>query len=288
MRKRSILYDSVMYADPDVRSSEADTVVVERHGPVEVITINRPDARNAVDGPTALALYEAFCRFDADDGAMVAVLTGGGGTFCAGADLKAIATDRGNRIEPAVPEEMVGSPAPMGPTRMLLSKPTIAAVEGYAVAGGLELAVWCDLRVAASDAVFGVFCRRWGVPLVDGGTIRLPRLIGQSRALDLILTGREVAGPEALEIGLANQLVEPGKTRDAAIQLGRQLADLPPGCLRSDRRSVHEQWSLDLGSALSREMDLGMTTIRSGETQAGAARFAAGAGRHGRPDDTSG
>ncbi|MDH4278655.1 MAG: crotonase/enoyl-CoA hydratase family protein [Acidimicrobiia bacterium] len=267
--------------------ADHDTVLVTRHGSVEVITINRPQARNAVDGPTAAALYEAFLRFDADDGAAVAVLTGADNMFCAGADLKAIATDRGNRIEAASPGETVGSMGPMGPTRLLLSKPTIAAVEGYAVAGGLELAVWCDLRVAASDAAFGVFCRRWGVPLVDGGTIRLPRLIGQSRALDLILTGREVSGQEALDFGLVNRLVEPGESLTAAIELGRQLADLPSRCLRSDRLSAHDQWNLDLGSALSREMDLGLATIRSGETRAGAARFAAGAGRHGRPDDTA-
>lgn len=259
-----------------------------RHGPVEVITINRPHARNAVDGPTAVALFDAFRRFDADGEAAVAVLTGADGMFCAGADLKAIATNRGNRIEPAAPEEMVGSMGPMGPTRLLLSKPTIAAVEGYAVAGGLELAVWCDLRVAATDAAFGVFCRRWGVPLVDGGTIRLPRLIGQSRALDLILTGREVSGSEALDMGLVNRLTEPGQALAEAVDLARRLADLPSRCLRSDRLSSYEQWDLDLGSALSREADLGLATIRSGETQAGAARFTAGAGRHGRPAGPTG
>ncbi|MDH3302009.1 MAG: crotonase/enoyl-CoA hydratase family protein [Acidimicrobiia bacterium] len=273
---------------PDVTPAEHDTVLVARHGPVEVITINRPHARNAVDGPTATALYEAFRRFDADDDAAVAVLTGADGTFCSGADLKAIATDRGNRIEAAPPEGMVGSMGPVGPTRMLLTKPTVAAVEGYAVAGGLELALWCDLRVAASDAAFGVFCRRWGVPLVDGGTIRLPRLIGQSRALDLILTGREVSGPEAIDIGLANRLTEPGQALTEAVELGRRLADLPSLCLRSDRLSAYHQWDLDLGTALSREMDLGLATIRSGETRAGAARFAAGAGRHGRADDSTG
>ncbi len=272
--------------DPGVPGDGGQTVMVARRGPVEIITINRPWARNAVDGPTADALYQAFSRFEADDEAAVAVLTGAEGTFCAGADLKAIATDRGNRINSAPPSEIVGSPGPMGPTRMALSKPTIAAVEGYAVAGGLELAIWCDLRVAASDAAFGVFCRRWGVPLVDGGTVRLPRLVGQSRALDLILTGREVSGPEALAMGLANRLVEPGEALAAAIELGGQLAMLPSRCLRSDRLSLHEQWNLDLGSALSRETELGLATVRSGETQAGAARFAAGAGRHGRPDET--
>lgn len=272
-------------SDPqDQTDSDPDAVVVERHGPVEVIIINRPQARNAVDGPTAVALYDAFRRFEADDDAAVTVLTGADSIFCAGADLKAIATDRGNRIEAASPEEIIGSIGPMGPTRMLLSKPAIAAVEGYAVAGGLELALWCDLRVAASDAAFGVFCRRWGVPLVDGGTIRLPRLVGQSRALDLILTGREVSAVEALDIGLVNRVVEPGTALSEAIELGRRLADLPSRCLRSDRRSVHDQWHLDLGSALSRETELGLATVRSGETQAGAARFAAGAGRHGQPD----
>ncbi len=274
-----------MTADTAATPPASDTVLVERHGPVEVITINRPERRNAVDGPTAEALYDAFVDADADDEVAAVVLTGAGGVFCAGADLKAIATDRGNRIDAADPDDIVGSLGPMGPTRLLLSKPTIAAVEGYAVAGGLELAVWCDLRVVASNAAFGVFCRRWGVPLVDGGTVRLPRLIGQSRALDLILTGREVSGQEALEIGLANRLVEPGAALDAAIELGRSLAALPAGCLRSDRRSVYEQWDLDLGAALSRETELGLVTVRSGETRDGAARFAAGAGRHGRPDD---
>lgn len=277
-----------MNTQRDATQPERNTVVVDRHGPVEVITINRPHARNAVDGPTASALYEAFRRFEVDDAVTVAVLTGAGNMFCSGADLKAIATDRGNRIEALPPEEIVGSMGPMGPTRMLLSKPTIAAVEGYAVAGGLELALWCDLRVAASDAAFGVFCRRWGVPLVDGGTIRLPRLIGQSRALDLILTGREVSGAEAFDIGLANRLVEPGTALSEAIELGRRLAALPMRCLRSDRLSVYEQWDLDLGSALGREVELGLATVRSGETQAGAARFAGGAGRHGQPDGTGG
>jgi enoyl-CoA hydratase len=238
------------------------------------VTIDRPGARNAVDGPTAASLVDAFTRFDADDSLCVAVLTGAGGTFCAGADLKAVATGRGNRVQ------LTGD-GPMGPTRMSLSKPVIAAVEGHAVAGGLELAVWCDLRVAASDAVFGVYCRRWGVPLVDGGTIRLPRLIGQSRALDLILTGRGVSGDEAVAMGLVNRLTEKGGALEGALALANELADLPQGCLRSDRRSATEQWDLDLATALARETELGLQVIRSGETQAGAARFAAGAGRHG-------
>ena len=251
------------------------TVRYEVDGPLAVVTIDRPDVRNAVDGPTAEALADAFRRFDADAERAVAILTGASGTFCAGADLKAIADGRGNRVTP-------DGDGPMGPTRMHLGKPVLAAVEGFAVAGGLELALWCDLRIAARDAVFGVYCRRWGVPLVDGGTLRLPRLVGMSHALDLILTGRGVAGDEALRMGLANRLVEPGGALDAARALGRQLAAHPQRCLRSDRRSAYEQWSLDEAAALANELRLGADTIRSGETAAGAARFASGAGRHGR------
>jgi enoyl-CoA hydratase len=243
-----------------------------------VVTIDRPEVRNAVDGPTAAALADAFRTFDADDTLSVAVLTGTSGTFCAGADLKAITDGRGNRVERDVTVD-----GPMGPTRMLLDKPVIAAVEGHAVAGGLELALWCDLRVAATDAVFGVYCRRWGVPLIDGGTIRLPRLIGHSHALDLILTGRGVSGDEALRMGLANRLVVPGQALTVALELAAELAALPQRCLRSDRRSAYEQWGLDLSAALARETELGMEVIASGETHAGAARFAAGAGRHGEP-----
>ena len=250
------------------------TVRVDDHGPVRVVTIDRPEVRNAVDGPTADALAAAFSAFDADESAKVAVLTGAGGTFCAGADLKAIADGRGNRVT----EDGNG---PLGPTRMLLSKPVIAAVEGHAVAGGLELAVWCDLRVAATDATFGVYCRRWGVPLIDGGTIRLPRLIGHSHALDLILTGRGVSGDEAARMGLANRLVEPGRALEAAIELAQQLADLPQICLRSDRLSSYEQWGADLPAALANEFTHGYATLRSGEGRAGAERFAAGQGRHG-------
>jgi enoyl-CoA hydratase len=252
------------------------TVRFDIDGPVAIVTIDRPEVRNAVDGPTAVALADAFRRFDADDHLAVAVLTGAGGAFCAGADLKAVAGGTGNRVR----NEGDG---PMGPSRMLLDKPVIAAVEGHAVAGGLELAVWCDLRVAASDAVFGVYCRRWGVPLIDGGTIRLPRLIGHSRAMDLILTGRGVSGDEAVAMGLVNRLTEPGGALAAAVALAKELAELPQGCLRSDRRSAHEQWGLSLDDALARETELGLEVIRSGETQAGAARFAAGAGRHGLP-----
>ena len=258
------------------------TVRVDRDGPVTIVTIDRPETRNAVDQPTAQLLDEAFAAFEADDAAAVAVLTGSAGTFCAGADLKAAATGLGtNRVVAAPAAEIVDSLGPMGPTRRLLSKPVIAAVEGYAVAGGLELALWCDLRVAARDSAFGVFCRRWGVPLVDGGTIRLPRLIGHSRALDLILTGREVGAVEAHEIGLANRLAESGEALQDAIGLAHELAALPQNCLRSDRRSSYDQWGLDLGAALAGEVEIGLATIATGETQEGAKRFASGAGRHG-------
>jgi enoyl-CoA hydratase len=253
------------------------TVRYETAGAVAIVTIDRPEVRNAVDGPTAGHLAEAFRRFEADDDLAAAVLTGAGDTFCAGADLKAVSDRRGNRVT-------IDGDGPMGPTRMLLDKPVIAAVEGHAVAGGLELAIWCDLRVAATDAVFGVYCRRWGVPLVDGGTIRLPRLIGHSHALDLILTGRGVSGEEALRMGLANRLVEPGEALTAAVALAEDLARFPQHCLRSDRESSYEQWSLDLDAALLRETELGLTVIARGETQAGAARFASGEGRHGTFD----
>ncbi len=247
-------------------------------GSILVVTIDRPDRRNAVDRPTAAELAAAFRHFDERDDLSVAVLTGADGTFCAGADLKAVAEGAGNRVEAEVERD-----GPLGVTRMLLGKPVIAAVEGFAVAGGLELALWCDLRVAATDATFGVYCRRWGVPLVDGGTIRLPRLIGHSNALDLILTGRGVSGDEARAMGLANRLTEPGQALPAAIDLARDLAALPQRCLRSDRLSSYDQWSLPIDAALARETELGLATIRSGETREGAARFAAGAGRHGEP-----
>ena len=253
------------------------TVRWEVDAPVVVVTIDRPEVRNAVDRPTAAALADAFRRFDADDALAVAVLTGAGGTFCAGADLKAVATGSGNRVAEH-------GDAAMGPTWMLLSKPVLAAVEGHAVAGGLELALWCDLRVAARDAVFGVYCRRWGVPLVDGGTVRLPRLIGHSHALDLILTGRGVSGDEARQMGLANRLVAPGTARAEAVALAHDLSRFPQHCLRSDRLSSYEQWGLALADALPNEVRRGLEVIASGETQAGAARFAAGAGRHGRFD----
>ena len=241
---------------------------------MRVVTINRPERRNAVNRPTADLLIEAFTEFDARDDLSVAVLTGAGGTFCAGADLKAVSEGQGNRVLP-------DGEGPMGPTRMLLGKPVIAAVEGFAVAGGLELATWCDLRVAATDAVFGVYCRRWGVPLVDGGTIRLPRLVGHSHALDLILTGRGVSGDEARMMGLVNRLAEPGGALPAAVELAGQLAAFPQRCLRGDRLSSYEQWPLDLPDALAVEYGHGIATITSGETLEGAARFAAGEGRHG-------
>jgi enoyl-CoA hydratase len=258
-------------------------VRVEDHGAVRVVTIARPEVRNAVDGPTAQLLYDIFVDFDADDVVTVAVLTGADGTFCAGADLKAISDGRGNSVLDTDADEIVGSLGPMGPTRLQLAKPVIAAVEGHAVAGGLELACWADLRVAASDATFGVYCRRWGVPLVDGGTVRLPRLIGHSRALDMILTGRGIDGVEAERIGLANRVVEPGRALAASLELATEIAALPQICLRSDRASSYDQWSLDLGAALAHETRLGRATIASGETLAGAARFASGEGRHGTP-----
>jgi enoyl-CoA hydratase len=251
-----------------------ENVHFETDGPVAVVSIDRPEVRNAVDGPTAASLAEAFRRFEADEELAVAVLTGAGGCFCAGADLKAFGGERVNRVA----EEGDG---PMGPSRMLLSKPVIAAVEGHAVAGGLELAVWCDLRVAAHDAVFGVFCRRWGVPLMDGGTIRLARLLGHSHALDLILTGRGVSGEEAQHMGLANRLVEPGQALSEAMALAQELEGFPQRCLRSDRLASYRQWSLPLDEALALETRMGLEVIRSGETLAGAQRFADGAGRHG-------
>jgi len=251
-------------------------VRIEHVGRVTVVTIDRAERRNAVDRATAAELAAAFRAFDTDDAHDVAVLTGAHGTFCAGADLKAIGTPDGNPVRP-------DGDGPMGPTRMLLSKPVIAAVEGFAVAGGLELALWCDLRVAARDAVFGVFCRRWGVPLVDGGTIRLPRLIGQSHALDLILTGREVGGDEALRLGLANRLTEPGAALASAIDLAAELSALPQICLREDRAASYAQWGLGFDDAIQVELEHGLRVLRSGEANAGAARFAAGAGRHGTP-----
>jgi enoyl-CoA hydratase len=256
------------------------SVRVDRTGPVTTVVIDRPEARNAVDGPTAAALAEAFREFDADDSQSVAVLYGDHGTFCAGADLKAIGTERGNQVTP-------DGDGPMGPSRMRLSKPVIAAVEGHAVAGGLELAIWCDLRVVASDAVFGVYCRRWGVPLIDGGTVRLPRPIGEGRALDLILTGRSVAADEALRIGLADLVVAPGTTRARAEELAESLAELPQACLRNDRLSLLDQHGLAEQEALRVELEHGMRSLQA-DALDGAARFAAGAGRHGASEIDSG
>ena len=257
------------------------TIHTERHDRTLVVTIDRPEARNAVDGPTAQLLFDAFTDFDADDELDVAILTGGHGHFCAGADLKAISNKNGNKITRLPADEIVGSVAPMGPTRLQLNKPVIAAVEGFAVAGGLELALWCDLRVAASDATFGVYCRRWGVPLIDGGTIRLPRLIGHSVASDMILTGRPVDGEEALRIGLANRLVDPGSALEAALVLAKQLGEFPQVCMRGDRESAMGQWSMTLGEALSAEAEIGFRAIDSEETRIGAERFASGLGRGG-------
>ena len=247
---------------------------LERNDAIATIVMDRPEARNAVDGPAARALVEAFTEFERDDDLRVAVLWGAGGTFCAGADLKARGTERGLRLAP-------DGDGPMGPSRMAFTKPTIAAVEGYAVAGGLELSLMCDLRVASETAIFGVFCRRWGVPLIDGGTVRLPRLIGLSRALDMVLTGRPVDAHEALSFGLANRVVPAGKARDEAETLARAIADFPPRCVRSDRRSAWDGVGLSLQDGMANEFRLGKATADSGESQDGANRFAAGAGRHG-------
>jgi enoyl-CoA hydratase len=249
------------------------SVRVEHTGPVTTVVLHRPHARNAVDGPTAQALADAFRAFDADDERSVAVLYGDGGTFCAGADLKAIGTESGNQVNET-------GDGPMGPTRLRLGKPVIAAVEGYAVAGGLELALWCDLRVAAEDAKLGVFCRRWGVPLIDGGTVRLPRLVGTGRALDLVLTGREVAAEEARLMGLVDRVVPPGGTRQAAEELAHQLSQLPQVCLRQDRLSLLEQDGLSEEDAMANELRHGLVSLGAGALE-GAQRFASGEGRHG-------
>jgi enoyl-CoA hydratase len=250
------------------------SIEVSRRGAVTVVTIDRRDVRNAVDAEHAAWLFEAFTEFDADDSASVAVLHGAGGTFCAGADLKAVTEGR-MRVDPPGGT----GPAPMGPTRLLLSKPVIAAVAGHAVAGGLELALWCDLRVADPSAVFGVFCRRWGVPLIDGGTVRLPRLIGQSHALDMILTGRPVGADEALRMGLANRVSAPGAVLSEAIALAEQLAAFPQVCMRGDRLSAYEQDGLPIAAAIDNEWAHGSQALL--EAIEGAGRFASGAGRHG-------
>jgi enoyl-CoA hydratase len=247
----------------------------ETDGPVAVLTLDRPEVANAIDRPTADELVAALRRFEADRSLSVAVLTGAGGKFCAGADLKAMreeGTPRASRVA-------ADGDGPVGPTRMLLGKPVIAAVEGHAVAGGLELAAWCDLRVAAEDAVFGVYCRRWGIPLMDGGTIRLTRLLGHSHALDLILTGRGVSGQEALQMGLANRLVPPGEALPAALELAKDLAASPQAALRSDRLSSYEQWSMSLDDALTREYEHGMATLQTGELFGGLEDYASGGWR---------
>ena len=250
------------------------SVRIEKQGPITTVILSRPQARNAVDPATAKALADAFRAFDADSEASVAVLWGEGGTFCAGADLKAFAEGRYDRV----PEDGDG---PMGPSRLLLDKPVIAAVEGYAVAGGLELALWCDLRVLADDATLGVFCRRWGVPLIDGGTVRLPRLIGLSRALDLILTGRPVKAQEALQMGLANRLAPRGAAREAAVALAHEIAAFPQLCMRTDRRSTYDQFDLAFPDAMRNELRHGNRALEAGARE-GAKRFAEGAGRGGK------
>lgn len=255
-------------------TSGAPAVEVDRDGAVAIVSICRPERRNAVDSATASRLLEVFESLDTDDAVSVAVLTGTGGTFCAGADLKALA--EGDR-RPVRDE----GPGPMGPTRLEMSKPVVAAIEGHAVAGGLELALWCDLRVAATDAVLGVYCRRFGVPLVDGGTVRLPRLIGQSRALDLVLTGRGISGAEALAMGLVNRLAPAGHALEAATALAQEIAAFPQTCLRNDRSSLLAQWGADENDAMVTEARLGRATIESGESAEGAKHFASGAGRHG-------
>lgn len=256
----------------------SDAVRIERDGPVWTVLLNRPERRNAVDGPTATALAGAFREFDADADAAVAVLHGEGGTFCAGADLQAFGTDDQNAVKPFGEGD-----GPMGPTRMCLSKPVVAAIAGHAVAGGLELALWCDLRVAEEDAVLGVFCRRWGIPLIDGGTVRLPRLIGESRAADMVLTGRPVDAGEALSFGLVNRVVPAGQSREAAEQLARELAVLPQRCLREDRASLVEQHGFTEYRAMANEFAHGQRSLAA-DAEAGVARFRAGAGRHGDGD----
>jgi enoyl-CoA hydratase len=266
------------------------TVRIDKNdGEIWTVTIDRPEVRNAVDGPTARALTAAFRAFDADPAARVAVLTGAGGHFCAGADLRTVASgaSAGELGAPAsgaalALDDDMSADGPMGPSRIELTKPVIAAVEGYAVAGGLELAIWCDLRVAAKTATFGVFCRRFGVPLIDGGTVRLPRLIGESRAMDLILTGRALGAAEALALGLANRVVATGAALGSALQLAREIAAFPQHCLRNDRLSARRQHGLAMRDALAQEFALGRATLASGEAEGGARRFVAGAGKHGR------
>jgi enoyl-CoA hydratase len=264
----------------------AEHVRVEKAGAVTTIILDRPKARNAVDRATADALVKAFLAFEHDNKQKAAVLWGDGGSFCAGADLKGMSEGRGNRLTaPALASDPHAGDAPMGPTRMRLLKPVIAAVAGHAVAGGLELACWCDLRVMEEDAVFGVFCRRWGVPLIDGGTVRLPRLIGQSRAMDMILTGRAVGAEEAYAWGLANRVVPKGDSRRAAEAMALEISRFPEICMKGDRASVLEQWDFDHHHAMMHEFKIGTATLQTGESRSGAAKFAGGSGRGGRFDD---
>ncbi len=251
------------------------SIKIVRDYPVYTVIIDNPEVKNAVDGETARKLADAFQQFERDNKALVAVLWGSNGDFCSGANLKAIPKGRGNRIER-------DGDGPMGPTRMLLTKPVIAAVSGYAVAGGLELALWCDLRVAEKSAVFGVFCRRFGVPLIDGGTVRLPRLIGMSRALDMILTGRPVTAQEAYQWGLANQLVDDGQSREKAEQLAKEIAKFPTACMRNDRLSVYTQFGMKLKDAMDHEFEFGLKTLESGEYLEGSKEFNSGKGKHGK------
>ncbi|MEO6698405.1 MAG: crotonase/enoyl-CoA hydratase family protein [Paraperlucidibaca sp.] len=258
----------------------SNTVLTEVRGPVFIVTINRPAVRNCVDGVTTVALYEAFKQFEANDALKVAILTGADGHFCAGADLKALAVGDPEKMR-HVQENNEG---PMGPTRMQLTKPVIAAVSGYCVAGGIELAVWCDMRVADETAIFGVFCRRFGVPLIDGGTVRLPRIIGMGNAMDLILTGRSVDANEAKAMHLVNRVVPAGHALIEAEKIANQIAAFPQACMRGDRKSAYEQWGMDEHSAILNEFEHGMRTMKSGETLAGASRFTEGMGRHGQFD----
>ncbi len=272
------------------------TVRVEKNGPVTTVILARADVRNAVDRPTATALADAFYAFEKDETSTVAVFAGDHGTFCAGADLKAAAAggsgnadaQRGNRIVnpgTALEFDRLATDGPMGPSRMVLSKPVIGAISGFAVAGGLELALWCDMRVVEEDAVMGVFCRRWGVPLIDGGTVRLPRLIGHSRAMDLILTGRAVGADEALAMGLANRVVPKGQARAEAEKLAADISRFPQNCLKGDRMSAYEQWDLPYDRAIANEFEHGRAVLSTGETVRGAQRFASGKGRGGRFDE---
>lgn len=263
-----------------------DKVLVEKNGPVTVVTINRPEARNAVDPQTSGLLVDAFLDFEGDDEARVAILTGAGGTFCAGADLKAVGSGDFTRVKQVqTPLDPLSKDGPMGPSYMRLSKPTIAAVAGFAVAGGLELSIWCDLRVVEEDAIFGVYCRRWGVPLIDGGTVRLPRLVGHSHAMDMILTGRPVGAREAQAMGLANRVTPKGACLEESIKLAEEMARFPQQCMRNDRMSAYEQWGSEFEAAMANESTLGLRTLNSGETVAGAKRFSDGKGRSGSFED---